>query len=231
MMSLRQKILIVVCAVSTAFVQPAVAADKAKLDDRLSQSVSVLDDIMATPDRAVPSQILAGANCVVVIPGFKKGAFVVGAQYGQGVATCRTGRGWSAPVFVQLTGGSFGFQIGGQSTDLVLVAMNQGGLQHMLKNKFKIGGDAAAAAGPVGRNAQAGTDWKLNAEFLTYSRSRGLFAGIDLDGTVLSQNQDDTRTFYGVATPFRTILAGNIATPSDARAFVRSVAKYFISVR
>lgn len=207
------------------------AADRQKLDDRLSEAVSVLDAIMATPDRAVPSQILAGANCLVVVPGFKKGAFVVGAQYGQGVATCRTGRGWSAPVFVQLTGGSFGFQIGGQSTDLVLVAMNAGGLQHMLKNKFKIGGDAAAAAGPVGRNAQAGTDWKLNAEFLTYSRSRGLFAGVDLDGTVLSQNQDDTRTFYGVATPFRTILAGNVATPPEARPFVRSVAKYFVSVR
>ena len=210
---------------------PARAADKEKLDDRLSEAVSVLDNIMATPDRSVPSQILAGANCLVVVPGFKKGAFVVGAQYGQGVATCRTARGWSAPVFVQLTGGSFGFQIGGQSTDLVLVAMNAGGLQHMLKNKFKIGGDAAASAGPVGRNAQAGTDWKLNAEFLTYSRSRGLFAGIDLDGTVLSQNQDDTRSFYGVATPFRTILAGNVPTPPEARPFVRTVAKYFVSVR
>lgn len=207
------------------------AADKEKLDGRLADAQSVLDDIMATPDRSVPSQILSGANCVVVIPGFKKGAFLVGAQYGQGVATCRTGRGWSAPVFVQLTGGSFGFQIGGQSTDLVLVAMNPGGLQHMLKNKFKIGGDAAAAAGPVGRNAQAGTDWKLNAEFLTYSRSRGLFAGIDLDGTVLSQNQDDTRTFYGVATPFKTILAGNVPTPPDARPFVGAVANYFVSVR
>lgn len=206
-------------------------ASKSKLDDRLSESVTILDNIMQTPDRAVPSQILAGANCVVVIPGFKKGAFVVGAQYGQGVATCRTKRGWSAPVFVQLTGGSFGFQIGGQSTDLVLVAMNPGGLQHMLKSKFKIGGDAAAAAGPVGRNAQAGTDWTLNAEFLTYSRSRGLFAGVDLDGTVLSQNEDDTRTYYGVATPFRTILAGDVATPPDARPFVRTVAKYFVSVR
>jgi lipid-binding SYLF domain-containing protein len=134
-------------------------------------------------------------------------------------------------VFVQLAGGSFGFQIGGQSTDLVLVAMNQGGLQHMLTNKFKIGGDAAASAGPVGRNAQAGTDWKLNAEFLTYSRSKGLFAGIDLDGTVLSQNQDDTRAFYGTAIPFKTILAGNTPTPPDARPFVGTVAKYFVTSR
>ncbi len=210
---------------------PALAADKEKLDGRLADAQSVLDEIMATPDKSVPSQILSGANCVAVIPAFKKGAFVVGAQYGQGVATCRTGHGWSAPVFIQLTGGSFGFQIGGQSTDLVLVGMNRGGLQHMLQNKFKIGGDAAASAGPVGRNAQAGTDWKLNAEFLTYSRSKGLFAGIDLDGTVMSQNQDDTRTFYGTATPFKTILAGNVPTPPDAQPFVGTVAKYFISVR
>ncbi len=218
------------CAISLiATSLPALAADKAKLDERLSDAQAVLDEIMATPDKSVPNQILSGANCVVVIPSFKKGAFVVGAQYGQGVATCRTGRGWSAPVFVQLTGGSFGFQIGGQSTDLVLIAMNRNGLQHMLQNKFKIGGDAAASAGPVGRNAQAGTDWKLNAEFLTYSRSKGLFAGIDLDGTVMSQNQDDTRNFYGTSIPFKTVLAGNTPTPDDARPFVGSVAKYFVA--
>ena len=204
------------------------AGDKAKDVERLTSAQSVLNEIMATPDRGIPQSILAGASCVVVIPSFKKGAFVVGAQYGQGVATCRTPRGWSSPVFVQLAGGSFGFQIGGQSTDLVLVAMNQNGLQDMLKNKFKIGGDAAASAGPVGRNAQAGTDWKLNAEFLTYSRSKGLFAGIDLDGTVLSQNQDDTRAFYGADIPFESVLKGNQATPPEARPFVRTVAKYFV---
>jgi len=204
------------------------AADKAKIDERLTSAQGVLNEIMATPDKGIPQSILAGATCVVVIPSFKKGAFVVGGQYGQGVATCRTPRGWSAPVFVQLAGGSFGFQIGGQATDLVLVAMNENGLQDMLKNKFKIGGDAAASAGPVGRNAQAGTDWKLNAEFLTYSRSKGLFAGIDLDGTVLSQNQDDTRTMYGADIPFDTVLKGNQATPPSARPFVRTVAKYFV---
>ena len=210
---------------------PALAADKAKLNERLTDSQAILTEIMATPDRSIPTQILAGASCVVVIPSFKKGAFVVGAQYGQGVATCRTGHGWSAPVFVQLAGGSFGFQIGGQSTDLVLVAMNKGGLQHMLTNKFKIGGDAAASAGPVGRNAQAGTDWKLNAQFLTYSRSKGLFAGIDLDGTVLSQNQDDTRNYYGAAIPFKTVLGGGTPTPVDARPFVGTVAKYFVAAQ
>lgn len=201
--------------------------DKAKLDERLTNASKVLTQIMATPDKGIPQTILAGASCVVVVPGFKKAAFLVGAQYGQGVATCRTGKGWSAPVFVQLTGGSFGFQAGGQSTDLVMVAMNNDGLQNMLKNKFKIGGDAAASAGPVGRNAQAGTDWKLNAQFLTYSRSKGLFAGIDLDGTVLSQNEDDTRTVYGANVPYTTVLQGSVATPAEARPFVRTVARYF----
>ena len=210
---------------------PALAADKAKLDERLTDSQHILNEIMATPDKSIPTSILSGASCVVVIPSYKKGAFVVGAQYGQGVATCRTGRGWSAPVFVQLAGGSFGFQIGGQATDLVLVAMNQNGLQHMLTNKFKIGADAAASAGPVGRNAQAGTDWKLNAEFLTYSRSKGLFAGINLDGTVLSQNEDDTRDFYGSNLPFKSVLGGNVPTPPDARPFVGTVAKYFVRSR
>jgi lipid-binding SYLF domain-containing protein len=204
------------------------ADDKAKLDDRLNDARLVLNEIMATPDKGIPQSILAGAACVVVIPHYKKGAFIVGAQYGQGVATCRTGHGWSAPVFVQLTGGSFGWQIGGQSTDLVLVAMNQDGLQHMLSNKFKLGADAAASAGPVGRNAQAGTDWKLNAEFLTYSRSKGLFAGLDLDGTVLSQNEDDTRSEYGANIPFRDVLSGKVPTPADAHSFVRTVARYFV---
>ena len=204
------------------------AGDEAKNDERLASSAEVLNEVMASPDKGIPQSILAGASCVVVVPHFKKGAFGFGAQYGQGVATCRTPKGWSAPVFVKLEGGSFGFQIGGQSTDLVLVAMNQQGLQHMLHNKFKIGGDAAASAGPVGRNAQAGTDWKLNAEFLTYSRSKGLFAGIDLDGTVLSQNEDQTRAEYGANVPYSTVLAGSTPTPPDARAFVRTVAKYFV---
>jgi lipid-binding SYLF domain-containing protein len=192
----------------------------------------VINEIMATPDKAIPDSILRGASCVVVIPSYKKGAFVVGATYGQGVATCRTESGkWSAPVCVQMAGGSFGFQAGGQETDLVMIAMNNQGLQSMLKNKFKLGADAAASAGPVGRNAAAGTDWKLNAEFLTYSRSKGLFAGIDLDGTVVSQNQDGTAALYGAPVPFETILRGNEATPPEARNFVRTVAKNFVSVK
>lgn len=206
-------------------------ADKAKLDGRLTSARDVINEIMATPDKGIPQSILAGASCVTVIPSYKKAAFIAGAQYGQGVATCRTPNGWSAPVFVQLAGGSFGFQIGGQATDLVLIAMNQKGLQDMLSSKFKIGADAAASAGPVGRNAQAGTDWKLNAEFLTYSRSKGLFAGIDLDGTIMSQNGDDTRTFYGADIPFDTVLKGDKVVPQDARPFVRTVAKYFVISR
>ena len=214
---------------AATFSGSAQGQDKEKLSERLTAAQDVMNEIMATPDKGIPQGILAGAKCVTVIPAYKKGAFVVGAQYGQGVATCRTARGWSAPVFVRLAGGSFGWQIGGQSTDLVLIAMNEHGLQDMLKNKIKLGADAAASAGPVGRNAQAGTDWKLNAEFLTYSRSKGLFAGLDLDGTELSQNNDDTRTEYGADIPFDTILKGNQTTPDNAKPFVRTVARYFVS--
>jgi SH3 domain-containing YSC84-like protein 1 len=229
---MMKKISVVLCGLAMAASSLSVYAaqdDKAKIADRMTAASDVIEQVMATPDKAIPGGILAGASCVVVIPSFKKGAFVVGAQYGQGVATCRTSSGkWSAPVCVQLAGGSFGFQIGGQATDLVLIAMNQQGLQAMLKNKFKLGADASAAAGPVGRNAQAGTDWKLNAEFLSYSRAKGLFAGIDLDGTVLSQNENDTQTLYGAAIPFKTILDGQQPTPAEARPFVRTVAKYFV---
>jgi len=211
----------------SATVSAARAQDAPKLDDRLNAAADVIDEVMHTPDHGIPESILAGAKCVVVIPSFKKGAFIGGVQYGQGAATCRTPRGWSAPVFVRLEGGSFGFQIGGQATDLILVAMNEHGLQDMLKNKFKIGGDAAASAGPVGRNAQAGTDWKLNAEFLTYSRSKGLFAGVDLDGTVLSQNGDDTRTEYGSDVPFAGVLHGQVPAPANSLRYVHTVAKFF----
>jgi SH3 domain-containing YSC84-like protein 1 len=224
-----KKIIGVLCglAMSAGMIIPAQAQDP-KLSGRLNDAADVLAQVMATPDNGIPQSILAGASCVVIIPKYKKGAFIVGAQYGQGVATCRTHGGWSAPVFVQLTGGSFGWQIGGQSTDLVLVAMNEHGLQDMLRSKFKMGGDAAVAAGPVGRNAAADTDITLHAEFLTYSRSRGLFAGLDLTGTVLSQNSDDTRTEYGADIPFERVLHGEVPTPPNARRFVHTVARYFV---
>ena len=219
-------VVLTACSAQVSFGQD----DKAqgKNQERLASAASVLTEVMSTPDKGIPQSILAGASCVVIIPSFKKGAFVVGGQYGQGVATCRTPKGWSAPVFVKLEGASYGLQIGGQSTDLVLVAMNHDGLEHMLSAKFKLGADAAASAGPVGRNAQAGTDWKLNAEFLTYSRSKGLFAGLDLTGDVLSQNEDQMRAEYGSTMSFKNVLAGGVPTPADARPFVRTVAKYFV---
>ena len=155
----------------------------------------------------------------------------MGGEYGRGVVTCRTGKGWSAPALIYLTGGSFGFQLGGQSTDLVLVAVNDRGFQDLLKNKVKLGGDVAAAAGPVGRNSQASTDWKMKAELLTYSRSKGLFAGIDLTGSVISQSDDDTLAYYGKSLTADEILKGDVAVPDNAKPFVRTVAKYFVEAQ
>ena len=223
-----KKVSIFLCSAAMLMSGVCAHAQDAKLTDRLDAAADVLSEVMATPDKGIPQSILAGAYCVVVVPHYKKGAFVLGAQYGQGAATCRTPRGWSAPVFVRLEGGSFGWQIGGQSTDLVLVVMNEHGLEHMLSSKFKLGADAAASAGPVGRNAQAATDASLRAEFLTYSRSRGLFAGLDLDGTVLSQNGDDTRAEYGADIPFDHVLHGMQPTAPNAVKFVHTVAKYFV---
>jgi len=228
-----KRLFAVFCAVgmSLATLSATAAEDKLTLDARVATAKDVLDEIMATPDKAIPNQIMSQATCVGVIPSVKKGAFLVGAEYGQGVVTCRTGHGWSAPAFIRIAGGSFGFQIGGQATDLVLVAVNDKGFQDLLKSKFKIGGDASAAAGPVGRDSQAATDWKLNAELLTYSRAKGLFAGVDLTGAVVDENVDATKLYYGQAYPGSQILKGEVAVPSDARTFVRTVAKYFNDVR
>lgn len=158
---------------------------------------------MATPDKGVPLNIAAKAQCVAVVPGFKKGAFLVGAQYGQGIATCRTGTGWSAPAFIQMTRASFGLQAGGQSTDLVLVGINKRSMDDLLKDKVKLGGDIAVSAGPVGATPKAATTELANAEFLTYSRSKGVFAGIDLSGDVVNQNTGDTKSFYGKDVPYQ----------------------------
>ncbi len=207
------------------------ASSKEDLQSRVDAAKVVLDQIMGAKDRTIPIDILRSATCVAVVPGMVKGAFLVGAQYGQGVVTCRTGHGWSAPVFIRMAGGSFGFQIGGQATDLILVAVNDRGMQDLLKDKFKIGGDASAAAGPVGRAGTASTDWKMNAELLSYSRAKGLFAGIDLDGTSVSQNKDDTDVYYGVPHPFEPILKGEVPVPAGAVPFVRDVAQYFVRAR
>src|SRR5580698_9902910 len=191
------------------------AADVEKLGQRIEAAHDVLHELMATPDKGVPLDIAAKAHCVAVVPGFKKGAFLVGAQYGQGVATCRTRTGWSAPVFIQLTGASFGLQAGGQATDLVLVGITHKSMDDLLKDKVKLGGDIAAAAGPVGRDSQASTTELANAEFLTYSRSKGLFAGIDLTGDVIHQNTDDTKAYYGKDLPYREILGGGVPVPAS----------------
>jgi lipid-binding SYLF domain-containing protein len=203
------------------------ATDTQKLKDRIDAATAVVHELMATPDKGVPKWVAAKATCVAVVPGYKKGAFVVGGQYGQGLATCRTRHGWSAPVFIQITGASFGFQIGGQSTDLVLVGTNHKAMDDMLKEKVKLGGDIAASAGPVGRNSQASISALANAEFLTYSRSKGLFAGLDLTGDYINQNKEDTEAFYGKVIPYSEILSGKVPTPPAARRFVATVAQMF----
>jgi SH3 domain-containing YSC84-like protein 1 len=223
-MSLAISFCFSLCVALTA---TANAADTKKLDDRIEAAHLVLHELMATPDKGIPDSIAAKATCVAVVPGFKKGAFIVGGQYGQGVLSCRTGHGWSAPVFIQMTGGSFGLQAGGESTDLVLIATNRNGFQRLLKDKVKLGGDAAVAAGPVGRNSQASTTELANAAFLSYSRTKGVFAGVDLTGDVVNQNQEDTRTYYGKDLPYETILSGKVAVPASSEHFVRTVSQLF----
>jgi lipid-binding SYLF domain-containing protein len=207
--------------------QTLAAQDRSKLNSRLDAARTVLEEIESVPDKAIPDGIARQAVCVGVVPGVLKGAFIFGAEYGQGVVTCRTPHGWSAPVFIRLAGGSFGFQIGGQGTDLVLVAINHKGFEDLLHDKFKIGGDASAAAGPVGRDAQASTDLSMRAELLTWSRSRGLFAGIDLNGISVSQNADDTEALYGGAHPYGSVLRGEVAAPGAARPFLHAISRYF----
>jgi lipid-binding SYLF domain-containing protein len=199
----------------------------AKLNHRIDRAHEVLHALMNTPDNGIPFDIASKAHCIVVIPSFKKAAFVFGAEYGQGVASCRTGHGWSAPVFVQMEGASFGFQIGGQSTDLVLVGVSNDSMDHLLREKVKLGADASVAAGPVGRNSQAATTELANAAFLTYSRNKGLFAGIDLNGDVVHQNSADTTSYYGKDIPYKVILTGGVPTPASAAHFVKTCNEMF----
>lgn len=201
-------------------------AERADDVDRLQSSATVLNEIMAAPDKGVPEEIFASAKCVAVIPSMLKAGFVFGGSYGKGVASCRTEHGWSAPAFFSLKGGSFGFQIGGQAADIIMLIMNDHGMDNLLASKFKLGADASVAAGPVGRHADASTDWKMRAEVLTYSRTRGIFAGISLNGAVLTEHKDDTRDFYGRMIPFRTILRGNVQSPNDAELWHAALVKY-----
>jgi lipid-binding SYLF domain-containing protein len=192
---------------------------------RVEAAATVLNEIMATPDKGIPTEILDSAKCVAVVPSLLKGGFIVGGSHGRGVATCRTANGWSAPAPFSMTGGSFGFQIGGQAVDLVMMIMNERGMQALLSSKFKLGADASAAAGPVGRHAEGSTDWKMRAEVLTYSRARGLFAGVTVNGSSITQDENATKELYGRSVPFKTILTGATSTPQAGEPFVAAVRK------
>jgi SH3 domain-containing YSC84-like protein 1 len=200
-------------------------SDRENSVDRLQNSVNVLQAIMSTPDKGIPEEVLRSAKCMVVVPDLVKGGFIFGAKHGRGVATCRTAAGWSAPAFVSIGGGSWGLQIGVEGVDLVLLVMNDRGLQHLLSSKFELTGEGSVAAGPVGRHASAGTDWKMNTEMLTYSRSKGVFAGLTLEGAVVEQDDDSTRAIYGANKRFRNILSGKVATPRSADAFIKAVSE------
>ena len=201
-------------------------AKESKATDRVQAAADVLNEIQSAPDSGVPNEILSRADCVAVVPSMLKGGFVVGAKYGRGLASCRTPKGWSAPAFFTVKGGSFGFQIGGQAVDLVMLIMNNEGMQRLLSSKVALGADASVAAGPVGRHAEGNTDWKMRAQVLTYSRARGVFAGASLNGAVLKQDKDSTRDFYGHMVTFKAALTGEVEPPPAANPFLSSLAKW-----
>jgi lipid-binding SYLF domain-containing protein len=191
--------------------------------DRMDRSVKVMQATMEAPDKGIPEEVMNGAKCIVVVPDLIKGGFVFGGKHGRGVATCRTANGWSAPAFVSVGGGSWGLQIGVEDVDLVMLVMNDQGMQHLLSSKLELTGEGSVAAGPVGRHASAGTDWKLNTQVLTYSRVKGAFAGLTLEGAVVQPDDDSTRAIYGKNRQFRAILSGKVATPKSAEAFLKAV--------
>ena len=202
--------------------------------ERVEEAGTVLKEIMSAPDNGIPGEILEHAKCVAVVPSLLKGGFVVGGAYGKGVATCRNDQGktigeWSAPAFFRIEGGIFGLQAGGQAVDLVMVIMNERGMRALLQSKFKLGADASVAAGPIGRHVEGMTDWKLRAQVLTYSRARGIFAGISLNGAVIRQDRGDTRNFYGRMVRFKTILSGAVPPPEGSEPFLSAVRHYSTS--
>ena len=216
----------VIFAIAGTLSTAAFAEDREiKVNDRLDASAETLADMMKAADKGIPQDLLDKAKCVVVVPGMKKAGFILGAKFGRGFAACRHngGTGWSAPAAVRVEGGSVGFQIGASETDVVLLVTNDGGMRHLLSDKFTIGGDATAAAGPIGRDASAQTDAKLNAEILSYSRSRGLFAGISLEGATLRSDEDTNKELYGRQVTNREILSGDFKTPAAADKFERQL--------
>jgi len=202
------------------------ADDQSDIDKRIEASGRVLEEIMATPDKAIPDKVMSDAKCIAVIPSIVKIAIGFGGSHGKGVATCRTEHGWSALAPVTITGGSWGLRLGGEAVDIVMVVTNQNGMDHLLASKFKLGADASAAAGPVGRDTGADTDWKMKAEVLTYSRARGIFAGIDLNGAAMTQDKDETRLLYGTMVPFADILNGRTPPTPASEPFLAAVRKY-----
>ncbi len=208
-----------------------VSGDKGASIARLQDAGNDLNEIMGAPDSAIPAEVLESAKCVAVVPSMVKGGFIIGGQHGRGVATCRTGNGWSAPAFFTLTGGSWGLQIGAEAVDVIMLVMNDKGMNDLLSSNFKLGGEAGVAAGPVGREASASTDWKLKAGVLTYSRTRGLFAGLDLNGAGIRADDDSTVAFYGRNYDFRTLLNGQVQAPADATTFLGSVRKNFSAAK
>jgi lipid-binding SYLF domain-containing protein len=200
-------------------------AGSAKEDatDRLENATTVMHEIMGAPDKGIPEEVLEHAKCVAVIPHMVKGGFVFGAKGGKGVATCRTSNGWSAPAFITISGGSWGLQIGVEAVDVVLIIQNEKGMQRLLSSNFHVGGDASAAAGPVGRHAEAGSDWKMNVEILTYSRAKGLFAGLTLEGASIRQDTDSRHAIYGRNVSTRALLSGKVAAPAAAQPFLAEI--------
>ena len=199
------------------------ATDREATNDRLDHAGRVLHEIMAAPDKGIPEEVLEHAKCIAVVPHMIKGGFVFGAENGRGVATCRSANGWSAPMFFAITGGSWGLQIGIEGVDLVMIIQNERGMRQLLSSKFSLGADASAAAGPVGRHASANTDWKLDAEILTYSRAKGAFAGLTLNGASIRHDEDSTKAIYGRNVSNRRILRGEVTMPTAANSFLDAV--------
>jgi SH3 domain-containing YSC84-like protein 1 len=220
------KRLLIVTSLVLLVTGTAIASDREEDVSRTHKAAQVFKEIMNTPDKGIPQDLLESAKCIAIIPGDVKFAFIFGGSYGRGLATCRTEHGWSAPMFVAIDGGSVGYQIGGSSTDIVMLFMNDHALQSLLSDKFKLGADASVAAGPVGRNAAAGTDLKLSAEILSYSRAKGVFAGVSLDGAVMQADKSGDKAMYGEDVDRHEILDGKVAVPESAQGLLREIGGY-----
>jgi len=220
------KSLLILATLASVVALPVAASDREDDVNRTHKSAQVFKEIMNTPDQGIPQELLESAKCIAIIPGDVKFAFVFGGSYGRGVVTCRVGHTWSAPMFVAIDGGSVGYQIGGSSTDIVMLFVNDHALQSLLSDKFKLGADASVAAGPVGRNASAGTDLKLNAEILSYSRAKGVFAGVSLDGAVVQADKSGDEAMYGHNIDRHEILNGKVAVPASARGLLSEIGEY-----